>query len=212
MKINLLFIIFSFSIFAQELPQISDTLSSFKEKKIHDSGVYSSFQFPYKSDLLLTPQAWIHFKKIYFEARYNYEAINTFSLYCGRSFLLGKNEGLEIIPGLGGSLGIFNGVSPYLGVNLGFNKITLFSQNQYSINTSCRDGDFFFSWSAIMYNAYKSVHFGVSEQVFVPVNGNAIINYGPMLSLVNDPFSIEFYAYNFWDNNSMWAVGLQVLF
>src|SRR4051812_15411399 len=53
-----------------------------------------------------------HAKNWYAEARYNYEDQETFSLYLGKAFTIGKNDLRgSLVPMLGGSVGRFSGIS-----------------------------------------------------------------------------------------------------
>ena len=111
--------------------QLTDSLTTQKTPIFHDPSTYVDFQFLKDDDPLITSQFWIYAKKFYFEARYNYEARQTFSLYLGRSFKMGKDNMFEVIPMVGGSVGKFNGVSPAITMILDAGWIRGFSQNQY---------------------------------------------------------------------------------
>src|SRR5262245_25135204 len=68
----------------------------------------------------------------YGEARYNYEEMETFSLFLGRAFTGGNDLNFSLVPMLGGSVGKFKGVSTGLNVDMDYNKFFFSSQSQYS--------------------------------------------------------------------------------
>lgn len=192
--------------------QTADTTTHSKEKLFHDRSTYIDFQFPKGDKPLITTQLWTYVKKAYFEARYNYEDRETFSLYGGRSFKVGKNNELDIIPMVGGSVGKFNGVSPALTIILEAGWVRGFSQNQYSINLKEQKSNFIFDWSAIVFHTYKPLYLGASFQSFAPQNTKAQNYFGPMVSVKDNHIIVEGFAYNFWTDAPMWALGLQYLF
>lgn len=184
-----------------------------KNKLFHDPSTYVDFQFPKGDKLLIPTQFWFYIKRhIYTELRYNYEDRKTFSFYMGGTFKVGKHEEFEIIPMIGGSVGRFKGISPATTMILEAGWIRGFSQNQYSINLKDQGSNFFFDWTAIVVHTYKPLYLGVSLQTFVPQNTESQIYFAPMISLKKLPLIVEGFAYNFWTDLPMWALGVQYVF
>ena len=63
----------------------------------------------YANPNLVADRGWLHL-----EARYNYEAIKTGSLWLGYNFSVGKKLALEATPMLGGVFGDITGIAPGL--------------------------------------------------------------------------------------------------
>lgn len=174
----------------------------------HDQGIYTSFQFAKDENILITPQIWTYAKNIYFEARYNYEERKTFSLYIGRSFKTGKDSIFEIIPMFGGVIGEYTGISPALTCILKGKRLQGFSQSQYTIDLKGHN-NFFFNWTAISVPIIKKNGLGIAYRM-VSVQGTpTVYNYGPMINFQTGSFTFQGFAYNFWQTNSLWMIGLE---
>jgi hypothetical protein len=191
--------------------QVEDSTSC-NSNLIHDASAYVDFQFPEGTQPLVTTEVWLYVKKFYFEARYNYEDRQTVSLYRGRSFKIGKNSVFEIIPMLGGALGKFQGVSVGTTMILEAGWIRGFSQNQYSMDLQKTQNNFIFDWSAVAIHTCKTLYIGASVQSFILIKGHSQIYYGPMISIKDVHIAVEGFAYNFWNSNPMWALGVQYFF
>lgn len=183
-----------------------------KDTVFHDPSTYIDFQFLKNDKPLITSQLWMYIKKMYIEARYNYEDRQTFSLYVGRSFKMGKDNVFEVIPMIGGSVGKFKGISPATTMILEAGWIRGFSQNQYSVNLAEKNQNFFFDWTALVVHTYKPIYLGVSLQNFALQNSKKQLYFGPMVSVKKLPVIIEVFAYNLYTNLPMWALGTQYIF
>jgi len=76
-------------------------------------------------------RGWLHL-----EARYNYEAQKTGSLWIGRNF----------------SFGDLNGIAPGYNLSLSYWKVELSSQSEYVFDLEDRSGNFFYTWSELTYS------------------------------------------------------------
>jgi hypothetical protein len=89
---------------------------------------------------------------LHLEARYNYEAHRTGSLWAGYNFSVGKKVELDVTPMIGGVFGRLNGVSPGLEATITWKKLQLYSANEYIFDTNTKDGNFFYTWTQLMYS------------------------------------------------------------
>lgn len=105
-----------------------------------------------------TPGNW------YFEARGNYEAINSASLYFGKVFSKRALISYSVIPIAGVVMGSFNGGSVGANVALDYKKISFTSQSQYTFSIENRATSFAFSWSDLTYQLKSWLATGVSLQ------------------------------------------------
>jgi hypothetical protein len=87
---------------------------------------------------------WLHL-----EARYNYEAIKTGSLWLGYNFSVGKKLVLEATPMLGGVFGDITGIAPGYSLSLSYEQIEFFTQGEYFFDAGTRSGNFFYTWSEL---------------------------------------------------------------
>ena len=89
-------------------------------------------------------RGWLHL-----EARYNYEAQKTGSLWLGRNFSFGDKLTLEVTPMVGGVFGDLNGIAPGYNLSLSYWKVELSSQSEYVFDLEHRSGNFFYTWSEL---------------------------------------------------------------
>src|SRR6478672_5083690 len=87
---------------------------------------------------------WLHL-----EARYNYEAIKTGSLWLGYNFSLGKKLVFEATPMLGGVFGDITGIAPGYTISISYEQIEFFTQGEYFLDAGNSSGNFFYTWSEL---------------------------------------------------------------
>jgi hypothetical protein len=92
---------------------------------------------------------------LHVEARYNYEAQRTGSLWAGYNFSVGKKLEFETTPMLGGVFGNLNGVAPGLELTLTYKKVQLYSANEYIFDTNTKSGNFFYTWTQLTYAPWE---------------------------------------------------------
>ena len=101
---------------------------------------------------------------LHLEARYNYEAQKTGSLWIGYNFSAGKKLVLDATPMIGGVFGNVNAVAPGLEVTATYKKLQLFSANEYLFDTDTKAGNFFYTWTQLTYSPLKWFSFGYVVQ------------------------------------------------
>lgn len=101
----------------------------------------------------------------HFEARYNYENLDTGSLWFGYNFDFGKkNLTLTMTPMLGGVMGQTTGIAPGLEITLDYKKIEFYAASEYVFDTSKTAGSFFYSWPQLTYKPFKRFRIGAVAQ------------------------------------------------
>jgi len=150
-----------------------------------------------------------HAKNWYAEARYNYEDLETFSLYLGKAFSGTKNDlNFSFVPMLGGSLGRFNGISTGLNIDMDYNNFFFSCQSQYSKSTSQYSTDFLYSWSEVGYQSLKWLYAGLSVQhTHDRVIGNEL-QPGVMIGFTFNRFTIPVYTFDPFNSSRNFIVGL----
>ena len=101
---------------------------------------------------------------LHLEARYNYEALQTGSLWVGYDFSAGKQLVLDLTPMVGGVFGNLNGVAPGYLFTLTYKKAQLYSSGEYVFDLQNRGGNFFYNWSQITYSPWKWLQVGLVTQ------------------------------------------------
>ena len=151
-----------------------------------------------------------HKKNWYAEARYNYEAVETFSLYLGKAFTGGNNLNYSFVPMLGGSVGKFKGISTGLNIDLEYDKFFFSSQAQYSMPTSQYCDYFWYSWSEVGYQSLKWLYAGLSVQhTHDRLTGNEL-QPGMMIGFVFNRFTIPVYTFDPFTNGRNFIIGVNM--
>lgn len=109
----------------------------------------------------------IHYKgnrQFYAEARYNYEELNTGSVYAGRSFEKGRNIKYTVTPMAGIVFGQYNGVSAAANSTADYGRFNFSCQLQYTIHAKDRTENFYYNWSELSYSFWGKLYGGISLQ------------------------------------------------
>ena len=102
---------------------------------------------------------WLHL-----EARYNYENLETGSLWVGYNFSGGKTLAWEFTPMLGGVFGETTGVAPGYKCSLTWWKLELYSEGEFVFDTGDSSESFFYSWSELSLAPVDWFRFGLVTQ------------------------------------------------
>jgi len=98
----------------------------------------------YVQPTITADRQWLHL-----EARYNYEDLETGSLWVGYNFSVGDKIKLDITPMLGGVFGKTAGVAPGLRGSLRWWRLELYGEGEFVFNTRERVDSFFYLWSEL---------------------------------------------------------------
>ncbi|MEP6677151.1 MAG: hypothetical protein ABJA78_18465 [Ferruginibacter sp.] len=103
-------------------------------------------------------------KGLYAEMRYNYEDINTVSIYGGKNFKTGDAIKISVTPMLGLLFGKYKGASFATNFEMVYKKITMSAQLQYTGSKEKRDDNFFYNWSEFIWQPVEWLYGGISVQ------------------------------------------------
>jgi hypothetical protein len=143
----------------------------------------------------------------YAEARYNYEDLQTFSLYMGRSFTGDRDLKYTATPLLGGSVGRFKGVSAGLNLDLEYYNFYLSAQSQYSFSTNSLSEDFMYYWSEAGYQALNWLYAGISwQQTRGQYSGN-LLEKGLLIGFSFKQFTVPVYAFTPFNKDRYFILG-----
>jgi hypothetical protein len=144
------------------------------------------------------PIAKLYLKKNWYaEARYNYEALKTFSFYAGKAFSRQAVFSYTIVPMFGGVVGRFKGGSAGLNIDLGYKRFFLSSQSQYTFSSNGENKDFFFSWSEAGYQPLKWLYTGLSMQpTYYPQTKQKELNPGVVVGFCYRSWTFPVYVFN----------------
>jgi len=108
------------------------------------------------------PTFYADTKSIRIEGRYNYEALNTASVFAGKKFYTGKTLTIEAIPMFGMVFGQNNGVAPALEAQMQFKQLDFYTECEYMIDFAGKENNFFSSYTELAYRINKPVKVGLA--------------------------------------------------
>jgi hypothetical protein len=101
-------------------------------------------QSDYVQPSVTADRGWLHL-----EARYNYEAQETGSVWAGYTFSGGRTVAWELTPMLGGVFGKTDGVAPGYRGSLSWWKLEFSSEGEYVFDAADSADSFFYNWSEL---------------------------------------------------------------
>ena len=104
--------------------------------------------------------------RLHLEARFNYEARDTGSVWAGVNFSGGESTGIEweFTPMLGGVFGATDGVAPGYKAWLGWRKLEFYSEGEAMVDLGEASDSFFYNWSEITFAPIDWFKFGLVTQ------------------------------------------------
>lgn len=133
---------------------------------------------------------WLHM-----EARYNYEAKNTFSGWFGYNFTGGKKLNYIITPMVGGIAGEINGMAPGLEITLNYLGFSFFSESEYVFDFKDNLNNDYFIWTDLGYSPLKWLEIGLSMQRTRYVQTKVELQGGVFVGFTYKWFNLQGYLY-----------------
>jgi len=103
-------------------------------------------------------------KKIHLEGRYNYEAMNTASIFAGWNFNFGKAVKFEITPIAGIVFGSTDGMATGLEIDIEYKKFDFYSESEHVFDFAGKENNFFYMYSELAINPIKQLRLGLLAQ------------------------------------------------
>ena len=144
---------------------------------------------------------------VYAELRYNYEDVQTLSIFGGKTIRGSKSLIYVITPMVGFSIGKFTGFSLAANTEFEWSKFYLSCQSQYSIATEKNTPSFFFNWSEIGYNLSPTFFAGLAMQ-YTGERNMSDMKPGLMMGLNFNNFSLPCYFFKPFGLESFFIVAL----
>jgi hypothetical protein len=114
---------------------------------------------PYVQPNLALDEDWLHV-----EARYNYEGLNTGSVWAGVNVSGGKTLKWSFTPMLGGVFGETRGVAPGFELQLAWWKLDLSSQSELVLDVGEIRNSFLYTWSELGFAPVGTLRLGGALQ------------------------------------------------
>ena len=102
--------------------------------------------------------------KLHLEARHNYEALDTGSVWIGYNLSFGEELKLDLTPMLGAVFGKTNGLAPGYELTLSWRKFQFYSEGEYVFDKDVSSDSYFYMWSEVTYAPVEWFQFGLVGQ------------------------------------------------
>jgi hypothetical protein len=101
---------------------------------------------------------------LHLEARYNYEALKTGSVWVGCNFGAGEKLQWELTPMLGGVFGDATGIAPGFRGLVRIWKLELYCEGEYFADIGDSSRNFFYNWAELTLSPAEWLRFGLVAQ------------------------------------------------
>ena len=152
-------------------------------------------------------RGWLHL-----EARYNYEALETGSVWVGYNFNTGEKLVLDVSPMLGGVFGELTGIAPGYNLSVSYKRFALSSQGEYVVDTGNSSGNFFYTWSELTFSPLEWLRAGLVVQRTKAYQTSLDIQRGFLVGLSYKQVDFTTYVFNLgWtDPTIVLAIGVNL--
>jgi hypothetical protein len=149
--------------------------------------------------------------RLHLEARYNYEARDTGSVWIGFNFAGGDTVSWELTPIVGAVVGDARGFAPGYETWLGWKRLELYSEGEYFIDTDASD-DYFYNWSELTLTVVERFRLGLVTQRTRARDTDRSVERGLVAGYAFEHVDLAGYWFDSDDGDSTLALALGVEF
>jgi hypothetical protein len=150
---------------------------------------------------------WLHL-----EARYNYENLDTGSLWLGYNFGGGEKLAWEFTPMLGGVFGDTTGIAPGYRLSLSYWKIEFSSEGEFVFDTRDKGGSFFYNWSELSVSPVDWFRFGLVGQRTRAYQTDVDIQRGILVGFSHKEVDVTTSVFNLDQGKPTWVFAVSLSF
>lgn len=149
-------------------------------------------------------------KGMYTEMRYNYEELNTASLYVGKKFNAKGTLESSFTPAAGIVAGRYTGASVALNTELSYKNIFFNSQAQYTVSADRTADNFYYNWSDLYYMSLPWLFTGITMQQTGLCNNAMKTQTGLLMGVTKGKWTVPVYMFNVLNDQKYFIVGINV--
>ena len=135
-------------------------------------------------------------ESLHLEARYNYEALDTGSLFAGWTFAGGDKLTYELTPMLGAVFGETQGIAPGFEASLAYGIADFYIEAEYLYDFDNHEDSYTYAWSELGFSPLKWLRFGFVGQRTRVYNTDRDIQRGGFAQLLFGRAILGFYLFN----------------
>lgn len=156
-----------------------------------------------------TPILWYQAKTgWYAEARYNYDAVNSLSIYTGKTFERKSKLSFSLNTIAGIVTGGFKGGSIAVNADAEYKKLSFSLQSQYTFSVENKSLNYIYMWSDISCQIFNYLSAGISLQQTNGNNTEVIVEKGFFVKAASGKWTIPLYFFNPFNNERYIVLGL----
>jgi hypothetical protein len=145
----------------------------------------------YVSPTVMADRGWLHL-----EGRYNYENLQTGSLWMGYNFTVTDKPELKLTPMIGGVFGRKNAIAPGYLCTFNYKAIALFSQGEFVFDMHEKAGSFFYTWSELSYAPAGWFRAGIVAQRTKAYQTGLSVQRGFLVGISHNKLDFTTYVFN----------------
>jgi len=172
-------------------------------------GLY--YSDPPGSEDRVTPILYADRGPLHLEARYNYEDLQTLSVFGGWTFASEEEEGAPsaaVTPMLGAAFGETTGLIPALEFDVGWRALAWYAEMEQLFDLEDSDDSFFYSWSTLTWGFTDRFAAGLVVERSKLVDTDLSVQRGLALELRGARVGLSLYAYNLGSDDSYAVLAL----
>jgi hypothetical protein len=133
---------------------------------------------------------------LHLEARYNYEGIDTGSVWVGWNFGFGEKLRLDATLMAGGVFGDTSGVAPGYHLTVSYGDFELYSEGEYVIDVEDSSNNFLYNWAQLGYSPFEWLTVGFAAQRTRTYETGLDVQRGPYVGFTYKNVSLAVYVFN----------------
>jgi hypothetical protein len=158
------------------------------------TGMY--YFLPNQSDFLLAI-ATADRGQLHLEARYNYEALDTGSLFAGWKFSGGEALSWDLTPILGAVFGATQGIAPGFEASVAYGIADFYTEAEHLYDANAREDSYTYAWSELGLSPLDWLRFGLVGQRTRLYNSDRDIQRGGFAQLIGShKLTLGLYVFN----------------
>ena len=144
---------------------------------------------------------------LHLEARYNYEALDTGSVFAGWKFSGGDALTYALTPILGAVFGATRGIAPGFEASLAYGAVDFYTEAEYVHDLKANGDSFTYAWSELGVSPVKSLRFGLVGQRTRLYQSDRDIQRGGFAQLIFGKLTLGVYVFNPDDSANRLVIG-----
>jgi len=192
------------------LPGFSQEADSVKIKNWDVSAVLLTVFTP--DNTFLVPIAYVNYKRLHLEPRYQYENFETFSMFAGYNIAGGRKLRYLLTPMIGGIVGRTDGIAPGLEADLGLGRFGFYTEMEYLFDLNDTNNSYYYAWSHLRFGITKWMSAGIAGGRNRIYKTSVHVQRGLSLGLSKGKVSITGYYYNPFTSDNYGALSLFMRF